>query len=238
MILGMSTVRFIQVFVVQLGVGLFFLYVAYKILKRDTKRLNRLISYYFVAVAAAMFVNVIYAPLNHERIVELMHILTISLLCFGFVFLIVFNYVLLLSEQVFSPKRQNLSILGYAILIGGLFLIPGGVNIGDETGWSPEWSIWFLLYVFIIVLGISFTYFIRSSQNLYKQFEESEMKRKWRYYQIGTTSAYIGLIGTSISNYLGIAEFRTIWAGVSFLLFLFTTWAIYNGVARQMEAKD
>ena len=60
----LDTTRIIQVYVVQGIIAVFFLYLAYKILKRDTKRLNLIFRLGFISAGIGLLINFIYAPLH------------------------------------------------------------------------------------------------------------------------------------------------------------------------------
>ena len=73
----LDTTRIIQVYILQGTVGFFFLFLAYRILKRDTKRLNLMLSLGYITASIGMFINFIYAPLTNEAIVLVLYYMTI-----------------------------------------------------------------------------------------------------------------------------------------------------------------
>ena len=72
----MDIARFIQVFLVQGLAGLFFLFIAYRILKRESKGPNLILSGFYLSVAFAVIINVIYAFILVEYVVHILHFLT------------------------------------------------------------------------------------------------------------------------------------------------------------------
>ena len=61
--------RFIQIFLVQGLVGFFFLYLAYRILKREAKGLSLILSCFYLSTTIGVVINIIYAFIYVEAIV-------------------------------------------------------------------------------------------------------------------------------------------------------------------------
>ncbi|HEY0089759.1 MAG TPA: hypothetical protein VGB37_13005, partial [Candidatus Lokiarchaeia archaeon] len=66
----MDVVRFIQIYIVQLGMGIVVVFIGLLILKRSTKRLNQIFATFYLLVAAATITNVIYASLTIRWVVK------------------------------------------------------------------------------------------------------------------------------------------------------------------------
>ena len=142
----MDIPRFIQVFVVQGFAGLFYLYVAFKMLKREAKGLNVTLSMYYFLVALGVFINIMYVNIFDEKIVLILHFATYYLLCFSMIFLLIFVLVLMKSESVITLKIRISLVLIFAFLVLGLWFIPEGIMINESTAWKPEWSWTFFIY--------------------------------------------------------------------------------------------
>ena len=147
----MDPIRAFQIYVVQLGSGFFYLIIFLLVLRRDTKRLNQIFSGYFLCVFIGAVLNVIYASLNINPTVLILHFLTWYFFTFGFVFLLIFNLIILLSEKRMTSQKQLIIIIIYAIILFSVFFIPEGIKIDDSTGWKPVWSLLFLISVLIIL---------------------------------------------------------------------------------------
>lgn len=236
-ILGMDITRFIQVFVVQLGLGIVFLLIGIKILKRDRKRLNQIIGGFYIFVFIGMLINVIYAPLKINPLVTNLHLLTDFFLFLPSVLLLVFNLIVLKSQKIINTKIQMLLILVWAGLLSVLFFIPNGVTINESTQWKPVWSLTFALYVLIIATGYWLIPVLISAINVSKAFKDPLLKKKWNYYIIAVVANGIIFYGTSISNFLNQASFRNIWAMFSLLLMIITSVGVYKGLGQQMAKK-
>jgi len=227
----MDIARFIQVFLVQGLTGLFFLFIAYRILKRESKGPNLILSGSYLSVAFGVIINVIYAFILVESVVHILHFLTYYLLCLSLIFLLVFVLIVDKSDKVITPKIQFALIITFGVLLLGLWFIPDGIVINSSTDWKPKWSWPFLTYSFIICSSIAIvptTYF---SLKLYLKFEYKELKKKWRYFFVGIFAYFFLFYGTTISNTLADPTFRLIWSLVS-LLVLISLYFVYYGVAK------
>lgn len=229
----MDIARFIQIFLVQGLAGLFYLVIAYKILKRERKGLNLILSSFYVCVSFAVILNVVYAFIFVEEVVYILHVTTYYLLCFPLVFLLVFVLILLKSEEVFTPKLQLTLIVVFGVLLVGLWLIPNGVIINESTNWKPDWSLIYLLYSFTVCSLFAILPTIYLSIKLYRKFEYKELKRKLKYFLIGISAYFFLYFGTSISNTLNDPTFRIIWSLLS-LPTIVSLYFVYFGVAKNL----
>ncbi len=230
---GMDLARFIQVFIVQGFAGLFYLFVWLKILKREARGLNLILSNFYLFVAAGVILNMIYINIFDEYIVHILHFITYYLLCLSLIFLLIFVLVLLKSENVVTVQKQLLLIFIFSILILGLWFIPNGITIGPSTSWKPEWSWFFFLYSIIVCSVFAIGPTIYYSLKIDKSFKFRNLKRKWRYFLIGIAGYFFLYYGTSLSNTLADPTFRLIWSFLS-LPCLASLYFIYYGVAKQL----
>ena len=229
----MDIARFIQVFMIQGLAGLFYLFIAYKILKRERKGLNLILSSFYICVAVAVILNVVYAFIFIEEIVYILHVITYYLLSFSLIFLLVFVLMLLKSEEVLTPKLQLVLVVMFGILLVGLLLIPNGVTINESTNWKPDWSWTYLLYSFSVCSLFAIFPTIYLSIKLYRKFEYKELKKKLKFFLIGISSYFFLYYGTSISNSLNNPTFRIIWSLLS-LPTLVSLYFVYFGVAKNL----
>ncbi len=242
MLLQLDFTRFITIYIAQ-GIGFaVFVYIAWKVLKRDRKRLNLIFASFFISSAAGLFVNFIYAPLTNPNVVLIMNYLTNFGILFSLVFLLVFDLILLRSEKIITPKRQNMIIIGYGIicLVLVVFLyIPGwGVQIGTSTDWKPVWSLPFYLYVMIVMTCLVFVPTVYLSYKIYTQFQDAILKKKWKYYFLGMVLLYFFVYGVFTSNFLNISLIRTLIGAIGLILALIGTNLMYYGVGRQIRKEE
>jgi hypothetical protein len=162
---------------------------------------------------------------------------------FGFfyapIFIVVFDLILLKSEKVISTSKQLMILIIYGIAMFGMIFflfIPGsGVTINQGTGWSPVWSLPFFLYVVLVeTIGalIPSLYF---SFQIYKKFEDEQLKRKWRFFIFGFIALMTFMYAIFISNYIGDPTVRLLIGVVGLMLAILGGFLMYFGVGKQIE---
>ncbi|MCK4285601.1 MAG: hypothetical protein KAX18_05330, partial [Candidatus Lokiarchaeota archaeon] len=90
-----SPMRVITIYVAQMLVCLSFAYLAYRILKRDRKRLNIIFAGFYLSGVIGNIFNFIYGPIPNEGIVLVLNYLTNFGLFYAPIFLVVFELMLL-----------------------------------------------------------------------------------------------------------------------------------------------
>ncbi len=243
-ILGMGLTRFLQVYIVQGIVAGWFLFLAYKILNRDKKRLNLILSLSYITSAIGIFINFIYAPLTIESVVIVLYYFTLVFLFMFGAFLLVFVMILIKSEKVITTDKQIIIILLYGIALACMVfvpegtLIPGGttipVEISAKTDWKPVWSDIFFIY-FVSVLLLELIPLLYYALKIYEQFEDEQIKKKWKFFVSGIIGIYTFGIGTLFSNTLNVQAFRTVWSLIGLVLVVISPYLIYYGVGKQIE---
>ncbi len=232
----MSMTRIITIYVAQGFMCLFFLFLAFRILKRDRKRLNVIFSGFYLSPAIGFIINFIYAPLTDESIVLMLNFLTNFFIFYSSIFIVVFNLILLKSEKAITTRKQLIILIVYGVamfsMIGFLFYPGYGVTFNEN--WSPIWSLPFFLYVVAIETIGTFSALYLSFQ-IYKKFEDELIKKKWKFFIFGLCSIIIFMYGIFISNTLNIDNFRTIIGVVGLILALVGAYMMYYGVGRQIE---
>ena len=231
----LDTARIIQVYIVQGIVAVFFLILAYKILKRDTKRLNIIFSCFYISAAAGVIMNFIYALIMVEIIVLILYYITIFCILFSPIFLLVLELILIKSEKVIDTKAQFMIIGIYAALLISMVFIPNGVTINASTNWKPVWSVPYYIYTIIILTVGAIVPGLYYSTQIYKKFEDKILKKKWQYFILGLCGLYVLVYGSLTSNTLNREEIRTIWSIISLILVIFPPYLIYYGVGKQIE---
>lgn len=227
--------RIIQVYVLQGIIAAFFLYLAYKILKRDTKRLNLMFSLGFISSAVGLLLNFIYAPLTDETVVIVLYYITIFVIYLFGAFFVVFVLMLLKSEKVITPKKQAIYVIIYFVAELCSVFIPDGVTINASTDWKPVWSVALFIYFVSVIVILGMLPSLYYSVQIYKRFEDELIKKKWKYFIYGIIGIYAFAVGTLFSNTLNVQLFRTIWSGISLVLVIASPLLLYYGVGRQIE---
>ena len=235
----LTATRILTIYIAQ-GLACFvFLFLAYKILKRDRKRLNVIFSMFYLFPVFGLFMNFIYGPMTDEFLVSIFNFLTNFGIFYSPIFIVVFELMLLKSEKVISTKKQLLIIIIYGIaLFGMLFFlfVPGfGVTINQSTGWSPVWSPPFFIYVIsVVTIGATLPALYFSFQ-IFKKFEDEVLKKRWKFFILGFCAFVFFLYGIFISNVLNNPTFRIVIVGAGLILDLIGAYLMYFGVGRQIE---
>jgi len=213
---------------------LFFLFLAFKILKRDRKRLNLIFSGFYISPAIGFIINFIYGPLTDGSVVLMLNFLTNFFIFYSSIFIVVFNLILLKSEKAITTRKQLIILIGYGIAMFSMILFYPSLGVTFNENWSPIWSVPFFLYVVAIETIAIFSTLYLSFQ-IYKKFEDELIKKKWKFFIFGFCSILIFLYGIFISNTLNISEFRTVIGVVGLILALVGAYMMYYGVGRQIE---
>ena len=229
----MDFARFIQVYLVQGGFALFFLYMAYIVLKRGKKHLHLYLSSFYLTTAIGGILNIIYANIFDVTLVYIMHFLTYYLFCFSMVFLLLFTLILIKPTEKIKIKFQLVLLVIFGLLILGLLFIPNGIIIDESTNWKPDWSWIFFTYSIIVCTSMILPNLYYSIK-IYTKFENEYLKKKLKYFLIGISAYFFLYYGTSFSNTLNNDTFRFIWSLIS-LPTLISLYLIYHGVGRQLE---
>jgi len=242
--------RFIIIYVIQGVIVIYFSIMAYQIIRRRRQRLNLIFGAFFISVCIGNVLNMIYAviPLHLVVIIEILHLLTLFFIFFSIIFIPILNMIILESTLIYSVKRQNRHIILYGFLlffgmlllliIQEIFGLQGPFSFGfdiDENG--PKWSLIFFLYITLITFGFGVIPIISTNWKIYKSFEAGELKRKWRFYFIGSLGVFSVAYSIMIANLLqsfGVLWFRAVisFAGISIVL-----WAqlMYYGIGSKLK---
>lgn len=237
----LTPTRFLTIYIAQGLLFVVFLILAYKILKRDRKRLNIIFSGFYISAIIGILINFIYGPIDIPDIVKILNFLTNFGIFYAPIFLVVFDLILLKSEKVITTAKQFLVFIIFGIAMFGMFIllfIPGcGVQIdGSEVSkWSPVWSPCFFLYVMLIetIGAVIPIYYL--SLKIYKKFEDKVLQKKWKFFIYGFTALAIFMYGIFISNTLNDGTFRMIMGVIGLILALGGGYLIYYGVGRSLS---
>ncbi|MFX1523262.1 MAG: hypothetical protein ACFFCC_07160 [Promethearchaeota archaeon] len=230
----MDVARFLQIYIIQGGFALFFLYMAIIVLKRGKKRSNLYLSGFYLSTAIGGVLNIVYANIFIENIVYILHFITYYIFCYSLVFILLFTLILLNPVDKFDRRIQLLLLILFGLLLLGLLFIPNGIQINQMTNWKPVWSPFFFLYSIIIcsaILIIPTSYY---SLKIYSKFKNQHLKKKWKYFLVGLVGYFFLFYGTSFSNTLNNDNFRFIWSMLS-LPTIISLFLIYFGVGKQLE---
>ncbi|MGV9173793.1 MAG: hypothetical protein ACOC35_14695 [Promethearchaeia archaeon] len=228
--------RILQIFVFQLFIGLFFVYLGVEILKKNKSRLNITFGLFYLFPATGVFLNIIYSLIDIHIAVVILNYLTNFSISVSTIFLYCTNKILLESEKVFSKKKQIRIILIYAIALAfmGIFYpFDEGVMISEATEWRPVWQFSILIYVYI-VLTFGLIGIIHTSIKILKDFKDEKLHKKWKIFIIGVIGLFTYMYGAYLSNYIDQEAFRVGFNifGITLILWIYL---IYYGIGRQID---
>jgi hypothetical protein len=233
-----NPMRVLTIYVAQGLACVFLIFIAYKILKRDRKRLNLIFSGTYISAAIGLIINMIYGPIANEDVVLILNYLTNFGIFYSPIFLVVFNLILLKSEKVITTTKQLLILIGYGILMFCMILFviteDWGVTINEGTEWSPVWEFPFFLYL-VLIESIAVIPLLYLAFQIYQKFEDNQLKKKWRFFIFGFCAFIIFMYAIFLSNFLDISIIRTLMGGIGLILAILGGYLMYNGVGRQLE---
>jgi len=234
----LNTTRFLTVYIAQgIRFGIF-VYLAYKILKRDRKRLNDIFAGFYISVAIGLFINFMYAPLTDENIVLILNFITNFFAFYSPIFILIFELILLKSEDSITISKQFSILIGYGIIMLNMMIflfIEGWGVVIDPPEWTPHWMFPFFIYITIIASVIIVEPSLYLSYKIYRKFSDDVLKKKWKFFIFGLCAFYSFMFSIFISNTLNIPTFRTIIGIVSLILIITGGYLMYIGVGRQLD---
>lgn len=215
MFFQIDTGRFITIYVVFGIYVIFFSILAYKIIKRKKQRLNFIISGFFICTTISLCLNMIYYVITDLTAILIFHFSAIFLICFGPVFILVVNWIILESTIIYSEKRQNRYIMIYGIaLFIGMFIfcfLLGEESLGEGKFWGVKptesgiiWAPPFFIFIIFMISAFEIIPIIITSIKIYNSFETKNLKKKWFCFLVGVfgsiSMAYI-VFSNNLINY-------------------------------------
>ena len=234
----MNLTRFVIVYIVQGLVFIMCIFLAFKTIKRNRKRLNMIFGSFYACIAFGLFINFIYAPFDDALFVLYLNFVTNYSLFLCPIFIVIFNLILLKSEKIITSSKQLAIILIYGAIIFGTFFLLFGVNTGVEIGvapnFSPHWFIPFYLYA-MIAFNLVWVVAIYFALKIYRKFEDEQLKKKWKFWVIGILELVIFGDGNFTMNLLDISTLRTLWGIIGLILVITGSYLLYYGVGKQLS---
>ena len=234
----MDLTRFFIVYIAQGLVFLICVFLAFKTIRRDRKRLNLIFGLFYICIAFGLFINFIYAPFGDAPFVLYLNFITNYSLFLCPIFIVIFNLILLKSEKVITAKKQLIIIVIYGVIVFGTFFLLFGVNTGVEIGAAPKYSpVWFLpFYLYaMIAFNLAWIAAIYLAMMIYKKFEDEQLKKKWKFWVIGILELLLFGDGNFTMNLLNIDMLRTLWGIIGLILVISGSYLLYYGVGKQLS---
>lgn len=225
--------RFIGIFLSESILGVIFFLLSYKILRRNLNRLSLILSCFYISVALASVINIIYYPLKTNPIVYVLQFVTLYLFYFSQVFLLLFVLNIKYLKKRFSVKVHVVIVLFFIVTIFLLFNLPGGITINKNTNWRPVYSLTFIFLLYIFSLSFVVIPTVIFSIKILKNFQDHRLKAKWRFFLIGIFGLIINLYGVLLYNATFDPIIRISYIMISFLMIPFGLF-IYHGIGRDL----
>jgi hypothetical protein len=237
MSINLDLPKILQIFVVQPILGLFFVYFIVKILKKNKSRLNISLSLVYILTALGVVLNIIYSLISNELIVTILNFITNFSTLLSLVFLFCTNQILLKSKIIFTKLKQGLVVGIYALLLFLMILFypfGEGITINESTDWRPVMRLPLFIYVMVFITVCAIIPILITSYQIYHQFEDDDLKKRWAYFIIGVLGLIIFLYSIFINNFINNPTLRVIFSiyALSVVIWLFL---IYYGIGRQID---
>ncbi len=215
----------------------YFSLIVFHVLKRRRQRLNITFSAFFISSIMASILNMIYATLDNTTIILNLNYFTNFFTCFGAIFVLVVNMVILESTIIFSIKRQNRYIIlyGLLLLIGMIpfYLLEEGWGVWVDNNY-PRFSPLFLIFIIGFTASFAVIPIIYTSLKIYKSFETKALKKKWLFYFIGSLGAFSIPYLIWINNYVFNDNFRLI-VGIYAISVILWGYLMYYGIGFKLK---
>ncbi len=227
--------RLFIVFVPQIFLVALFLFLIFKILKRNANRSSYMLSGFYFIGGLGFTMNgiaVLIAFYSPGEFIAILYFLATYLIILSFVFVIVFILSLLKLKSVFTLKKAFVIILAYGVVWLILHLYPGGITYSEN--WVPIYSPSLYLAVNIL-FTLSFTipvvfYAIR----LRRLFKDANLKKKLSWFLIGITIQIFLIYGVLLYNTWQDPTFKTVWGISAIVLLISSGLLIYYGIGRDL----
>ena len=229
----MDWIRLLFIFILHPYLGLLFIWLAYKVLKRKKSRASITLSIFYVIAGAGLILNFIQflARLSEiEIIIYLLYFLSSFLIIFSPIFILIFINIILKVD--FPNKKYILIVFFYAIGCIIIHLFPGGITFNEN--WIPVYS-----WTFFIVASIFITIFIVIPIILYsiqlsRTFISQDLKRRLRLFLLGITALILELYGGVLFNTWQDPTFKYIYSLLAIFLFISAGLMIYYGIGKSL----
>lgn len=203
--------RILLIYIAQLIFSFFFIFIAYKILRRNRNRLTLALSGFYISLSIGLILNAIYPPLKVNPLVNIIYILAAYFVLFAPIFLVLFNFNILKIDTKSSSKNQITYVIVYITALILCLNIPGGIRVNEITQWRPMYSWFFSIIIYLFIFFLIILPIIISSIKLFRSFEDPKLKNKLRFFFLGIFGLAFTLYGMILYNTLDDPLFRSIW---------------------------
>lgn len=231
--------RIVTICIVQTWSVLFFLILAYKLLKRKKTLLTLTFSYYLFFNAVGYLMSFVSIVFLNTPLAYLMYLFTLYFTVFSQSFIVIFSWRLLNLDKEVSYKTYYILIIIYVILSTYIFwgaYLFGGIRYDSSTGWIPVYTVeffivtWVYLTIFIIVPQVILT------RKLLNAYEGAKLKKRIKQFLISFFLEYVTIYLLILYNtWTENPLLRLISPTLNFIIGMFAVYYIYKGLGKGLE---
>jgi len=232
-----SPTRIIFIFGLQPIVIIFFLYIAYLILKRKITQATKSLLLFYILTATGFFFNIIVVLISLteiEWISTFAYSLVSFFLLFPQIYLVLFILKLLNNPIDFNKKKQRIYLILFSILSFLIVIIPGGITVNESTNWGPSYSWVLLITIYIFYSSFIVIPIVVNLIKLLKTFEDKLLRRRLLLFYYGTIGVIVGIYGAALYNTWDEPTFKVVWSFIQLILIPTTSLLIYYGVGKNL----
>jgi hypothetical protein len=225
--------RFFLVFGIQSALGITFLVLAYKILKRKSSKIPLYLATFFIVEFLVVLDNVIIILLPFSNLVIVLYFLGTFLFYFAILFYILFLLSFFEEKLKFTRKKQIALVIFYSSIIFSLLTFPEGITFKVNGNWRPQWSWTFLILNYVVITLLYNIPILILSYKLYSKFENPKLKKRIKYLLLGTGLLMIQVYGVVMYNTWENETFRMIWSFYTPFIMI-SAYFLYYGIGTNM----
>jgi hypothetical protein len=134
----------------------------------------------------------------------------------------------------FSSTKQYLIFTAYLILLFIILLLtPVGLTLNESTDWHPVYTDFYFAYI-MIILSIPFVITLYFSVQIYKSFQNEDLRRRWKYFGFGITGLYVFAYSTLIIYKMLSGVIVLIMSLIDFVLIILSSFFVYYGAIKEI----
>ena len=233
------TQRIIILVCFQLWPILYFLVLAYRLLKRKKSILTLTLSSYFILNAFGYSLSFLSLAFLNTPVAYLVYLLTFYFTVYSQSFIVIFSWLLLNLDKKISSSTYRFLIVIYGSIASYIFwvaYISKGIKFDSSTGWTPEFSIQFLIisyiYLTIFLIGPQIILAFR----LLSAFEGAKLKKRVRQFLISAFLEYATIYFLTLYNTLVEPTiFRLIFPAINLVIGMTAAYYIYKSLGKELE---
>jgi hypothetical protein len=179
--------------------------------------------------------SIVFLFVKNKEVIIIMHLIASFFTYYAFRFLLAMNLFLIRPNFIEDQFKKRLFFLLYAILLAT------GLTIGYFTDaihisryGYPVWSLWFFLFIIILVGGCAILPILAVSYKVFSMMKYRILKMRYFLFYVGIFCFSPLLFLIFFSNFLDIYLLRSV-TSVYSLLTPFWLYLIYYGIAKNLN---